>query len=99
MAPHFYAVPLASSLAYTNTYPGSNNETFHIFPDIYHFMSNQQQLRDESNGENRGLPSGGVDLDVGSGSGVDATKKSNVVRRVECAAVDFTCRTRSQSER
>ena len=28
-------------------------------------MSNQQQLRDESNGENRGLPSGGVDLDVG----------------------------------
>jgi hypothetical protein len=39
-------------------------------------MSNQQQLRDESNGDNRGLPSGGVDLDVGGGNGVDGAKKS-----------------------
>ena len=57
---------------YINTY---HKLTF-IILDIYHFMSNQQQLRDESNGENRGLPSGGVDLDVGSGSGVDGNKKS-----------------------
>ena len=38
---------------------------FHkILTDIYHFMSRQQIQRDD-NENSRGLPAGGVDLDVG----------------------------------
>ena len=43
------------------------NESFHhILTDIYHFMSRQQMARDDAAGTDaRGLPTGGVDLDVG----------------------------------